>query len=643
MRAEHDSYRPIASYGVIGNLRTAVLVGHDGSLDWACLPEMDSPSAFGALLDRRKGGRFGLAPTAPFRSRQRYRDDSNVLETRFETGTGRAVVIDFMPLEGPLAKPDRCRCASEVHRVVVAEAGEIEMEGVWAPRLDYARGATRITRRRGGFLATAGDARLGLAASGGEARLDDDEGGPAVRLSLRLRAGESAVVVTAWGGVPRPDVARSLEALEVTESSWRAWVSEGRARGRGWAKPHSALVTRSELAMKLLTYADTGAIAAAPTTSLPEWIGGVRNWDYRFSWVRDSSLTAQALLALGHPEDAEAFLEWVDEASAVQQAEHRSLRILYSLRGETAFEEQELSHLEGYRRSVPVRIGNAAADQVQLDVYGEILSAAYELARREAVRALRPLWGFLAGIADAACERWREPDQGIWEVRTEPRHFVHSKIMCWVALDRALRLTRYGLRGDARRWAEQRDAIRRAVLSEGFDADLGSFVQYFGARHVDAAALLVPLHEFLPFDDPRVQGTLARVERDLCEGELTWRYHADDGLPGPEGAFGLATYWRIANHAGSGRAREAAALFDAMSRRANHLGLMAEQYDPRGEALGNFPQAFTHIGVVNAALYLAYAEGRHPEVPPLGTRSAREEEEREDAAAAGDAPQPPAP
>jgi GH15 family glucan-1,4-alpha-glucosidase len=616
IRVRIDEHRPISEYAAVGNLRTTLLVDADGSVDWACLPELDAPSVFAALLDRRRGGRFAVG-IAGGRSTQRYRDDTNVLETRLESASGRLCIVDFMPLVGPLSRPARCRTAPELHRVLVCEEGEAEVAAVWAPRLDYARGITRIAARERGFVAERGDARLGLAASGGTAELRDDGDGPAVHHAVRLRKGERAVLVTGWGGVPRAEVGRSSELLEKTAASWRAWVEEGRRAGRSWAQPHEPLVTRSELAMKLLVHPDSGAIAAAATTSLPEWIGSVRNWDYRFAWLRDTSLTAQALLALGHPQEAHAFLTWAEEVASLRESPEHALQILHPLRGESDGEEHELEHLEGYRGSRPVRIGNAARHQVQHDALGEILSAAHELTRRG--EDVAPALGtFLGTVADAACAHWRRPDSGIWELRTEPRHFVHSKLMCWVALDRALRLPRGGLRGDVRRWAAERDAIARAILEEGFDPEVGAFVQYFGAKHVDAANLLIPVHGLLPFDDPRVLGTLARVERDLSAGELTWRYDAEDGLPGPEGAFGLATYWRAVNLAGCGRTEEAKELVEAMNRHANHVGLLAEQYAADGAALGNFPQAFTHIGVVNASLYVAHAEGRHRGVPPLG-------------------------
>jgi GH15 family glucan-1,4-alpha-glucosidase len=404
--------------------------------------------------------------------------------------------------------------------------------------------------------------------------------------------------------------------------TWRDWVRQGDAERRHeWAGGLRPQLARSELALKLLIHADTGAIAAAPTTSLPETIGGVRNWDYRFTWIRDASLTAQALMTLGHHQEATEFLLWVEHVSEARASRDSGIQIMYGLRGESELPEAELPHLEGYRGSRPVRIGNAAHSQLQLDIYGELLDSAYELARR-GVELDGSLPGFLQAVADRAAGAWHRTDSGIWEVRGEPRHFVYSKLMAWVALDRASHLAdRHSLPGDAARWRQERDRLRDDVLERGYNPEVGAFVQSYGSTELDAANLLIPLHELLPFDDPRVQGTIDRTLEQLTENGLVYRYRADDGLPGKEGTFGLCTYWLVDALALSGRLDEAWEIFEGMTGRANDLGLFAEQIDAEsGEFLGNFPQAFTHVGLINSALYLAYAEGRQiPEPAPIGT------------------------
>jgi GH15 family glucan-1,4-alpha-glucosidase len=377
---------------------------------------------------------------------------------------------------------------------------------------------------------------------------------------------------------------------------------------------------RSGLALKLLTHAHTGALAAAATTSLPEEIGGLRNWDYRYTWIRDAAFTVQALLALRHRAEALGFLEWVGK---VQEP----LQVMYGLHGETELPEIELTHLAGYRGSRPVRIGNGAAKQQQLDIYGELMGAAYELLRWGA-RIDAKVWRLLREIVDLAIAKWKEPDYSIWEVRGGPRQFVYSKLMVWVALDRAIQLAkRFRLNGPVATWRRVRDEVRQAVLTEGYDAQVGAFVQSFGSKALDVANLLIPIMGFLPFDDPRVQGTIDRTLERLIDNGLVYRYLTDDGLPGGEGAFGLATFWLVDVLALSGRIDEAQQFMEGMARRANHLGLFSEEFDPKtGEFLGNFPQAFTHTGFVNAAVYLSHAQGGRPAArAPMGTEEHRQE------------------
>lgn len=620
-----ERYKPIEAYGVIGNLRTVALVGLDGSIDWCCLPELDSPSVFAAILDDAKGGRFRVSPAGPYQSRQRYLDNTNVLETHFETDEGKLVVTDFMPLLASIIGADDPHTSPTIHRLVHCEAGEVEVEVVWAPRFDYARASMQIEKRGSLFLARgSGECMILGGLPLGSARIIEDHG-PVLHLRVRLRAGERLPLLTRYRAErARVDVEASIATLERTTGIWREWVNSGgeetqeQAFGGRWRKQ----VVRSALVLKLLTHPDSGAIAAAPTTSLPEEVGGVRNWDYRYSWIRDSAFTAQALFGLGYQAEALDFLQWAEHAAMGGGEELLDLQIMYGLHGETDLREKVLDHLEGYKASRPVRIGNGAAKQQQHDIYGELFSAAYELVRFGG-ELDASLLTFLSAVADRACAVWREPDYGIWEVRGGPRHFVYSKVMCWVALDRAVSMAKhFGLEGDVGQWRRERDAIHRTVIEEGFDEKRGAFVQSFGSKDLDASNLLIPVVGFLPFDDPRIQSTIDRTLEELTDGGVVYRYHAEDGLPGGEGAFGLTTFWMIDALTLSGRREKALELFEGIAARANHVGLYAEEFDPRsGAFLGNFPQGFSHIGFINSALYLARSEGHPARGPaPIGSR-----------------------
>lgn len=627
-----STYKPISDYGAIGDLHATALVGRDGSIDWCCFPELDDGSVFAALLDVEKGGCFALRCVSPYRTEQQYIEGTNVLETVFETGSGRLRVVDFMPLRGSIVGMQAPPTTPRIYRFLECLAGEVEVAFEWSPRFDYARAETTIVEHGRGFLARGGDEHmiLGGVPEAAVTGIVDDGHGPALRGRFSLSAGERQPLVARYGSKA---VHTSTEfcqaALEDTIRAWRDWSQSSEMDDRFAEKWHDAL-SRSGLVLKLLTHPSSGAIAAAPTTSLPEEIGGVRNWDYRYSWIRDASFTAQALVALGHEAEAVDFINWAERVSMAKQEEQEaafSLQIMYGLHGETELPEVELDHLEGYRGSRPVRIGNAAAEQRQLDIYGELLSAAYELTRIGG-RLDASLKSFLTFVADEAAAVWDQPDYGIWEVRGGPQHFVHSKVMAWVALDRAIAIDKkMGLPGDADRWARERDAIHRAVLTEGYDEEIGAFVQAFGSKALDAANLVIPMMEFLPPDDPRVQGTIDRTLDELTEEGLVYRYLTDDGLPGHEGAFGLTTFWMVDALALSGRLDEAREIFQKMVNRANHLGLYAEEIDPRtGQFLGNFPQGFTHIGLINSALYLARAQQQRRQEPaPLGSRQHSEE------------------
>ena len=649
MTRASGGYPAIADHGAIGNLRTVALVALDGTIDWCCLPALSSPSAFGSLLDRRRGGHFRVAPARYSRSRQQYRGDTCILETTFEGEHGALVVTDFMPLRGTIIGANDPDTEPSIYRVLHCLGGEVEVEVEWAPRFDYARTVPRIHRLDGGFLAESEAERMVL---GGvptaDAAVEDGGEGPVLRGRFRMRAGERRVLVARYAADDREHAPRevhpgvtledAVQRLRETAETWGAWAHDNEERPtQDWAGEWSSLVTRSELTLKMLTHPDTGAIAAAATTSLPEDVGGVRNWDYRYSWVRDSSFVVQALHSLGHSAEAYDYLEFLQRACR-QGADGEwegALQIMYGLHGETDLGEKELDHLEGYRGSRPVRIGNAAAGQRQHDTYGELMDSAFELVRRgETLKDAD--WDFLCQVADAACRGWRRPDSGIWEMRGPELHFVHSKVMLWVAFDRAVRLAECGeLTGDVAGWREIRDVLCELVLRRGYNRELGSFVQSFGSDAIDASALRFPVQEFIAADDPRMLGTIDRVLERLTENGLVYRYRVDDALPGGEGAFGLCTFWLVDALTLAGRTDEALGIFEGMMARANHVGLYSEQIDPRtGEFLGNFPQAFTHLGVVNSMLYLARAQGRplpaHARLVGAGDGgSPRETEQRE--------------
>ena len=622
-----NDYQPISSYGIIGNLKTVALISKKGSIDWCCFPRMDSPSVFASILDARKGGFFRIAPAEGDTGVQEYIGDTNVLKTRFRTAGAVLSVTDFMPLEGDINGRNESFSPPEIHRLLECEGEETEVEVLWIPRFDYARNIPVIEKISGGWIARSGRDMLSIAGLENEELIKDDSG-PVIRSRFSLSPNQRKAVVLRWGSEDcTADAEKTVFALSAALKTWKDWAHrEGIVEKRVWAGDQSHMVNRSALVFKLMNISDTGSIAAAPTTSLPEEIGGVRNWDYRYAWIRDAAMTAQALISIGHEAEAVDLLRWFEEVSKSCASCKRELQIMYGLHGEDKLTEYQLDHLEGYKGSRPVNIGNEAYSQFQLEVYGELVSTAYELARR-GHEFLEEISDFIVWIADHVAEVWERPDYGIWEVRGEPRHFVYSKVMAWVALDRALLLARhYGLKGNVELWQARQEEIREQILRKGFDEELNAFVQSYGSKEMDAANLRLPLVEFLPADDPKIQGTVNRTMEELMSGCLIRRYISDDGLPGEEGAFGLCTFWLVDVLALSGRIDEAERIFNKIVEYSNHLGLFPEQFDPEtGEFLGNFPQAFTHIGLINSTLYLAYAKGL--EVPvhdPIGTPEHRE-------------------
>jgi GH15 family glucan-1,4-alpha-glucosidase len=616
-------YKAISDYGIIGNLRSVALISKDGSIDWCCLPKMDSPSVFASILDAHQGGFCKISPADGGVGTQKYIGDTNVLKTQFHLKDGSFSIIDFMPLEGDINGRNGSNAPPEIHRLLECHNGSVEVEVIWAPRLDYARKKTLIEKSATGWIAHCGHDILSIEGLENEEPAEDNYGA-FLRARFRLDAGDSKAIVICWGSNnnPRRDISKTINALETTLKTWNDWAHrEGLVNKRVWAGEQSRMVTRSALVFKLMNMADTGSIAAAPTTSLPEHIGGIRNWDYRYSWIRDAAMTAQALISIGHEAEAVDLLHWFEDVSKTCKECNRELRIMYGLHGENDLEEYELEHLEGYKGSKPVNIGNGAFDQFQLEVYGELVSTAYELAHR-GHQFSQEIAKFIAWVADHVVDVWERPDYGIWEVRGEPRHFVYSKVMAWVALDRALLLAKhYGLEGDTDRWKTEMERIREEVMKKGFDKKLNTFVQSYDSKEMDAANLRISLMEFLPATDPRIQGTVNRIMEDLMENDLVYRYISDDGLPGEEGAFGLCTFWLVDVLALSNRVDEAERIYNNIIDHSNHLGLFAEQIDPEtGEFLGNFPQAFTHIGLINSTLYLSYARGLEiPEHDPVGT------------------------
>ncbi len=615
----NSDYKPIADYGVVGNCRSVALVGKDGSVDWCCFPHLDGPSQFAAILDKKKGGRFSVSIDNVERTEQFYRGDSNVLETVLRGQNGEITINDFMPMSGDLNGKGRSQAEPELHRVISCVEGNEPVLVEWAPRFDYARAKMEIYKDNQVWVARGGSEVMCFwGIENGE--IVYDEFGPLLKANIKIVKGERISIGCCYGSDQKSYALEdTLNFLDQTIRIWESWAHrEGVVHNEDWAGRWYLMVVRSELVLKMLSHADTGAIAAALTTSLPELIGGVRNWDYRYAWIRDASITAQALVAVGHPAEGIQFIEWLEEMAAEQLSR---LQVMYGIHGRTDMQETILSHLEGYRSSRPVRVGNAAASQLQLETYGELISMGYELARRG--HRLKPqIWIFLQKIADYISEIWIRPDHGIWEERGEPRHFTYSKVMCWVALDRAVRLANeFGMEGDSERWVQTALKIHKQVLEHGFNREIGSFTAAFDSTELDAATLRLPILEFLPPDDKRVQGTINHIMERLFKNGLVYRYRFDDGLPGEEGAFGLCTFWLVDALALCGRLDEAHRIMEKIVLRANHLGLFSEEFDPgTGDLLGNFPQAFTHVGLINSTLYLAYAEGRPiPEHALIGT------------------------
>jgi GH15 family glucan-1,4-alpha-glucosidase len=596
-------YLPIAEHGLIGDLHTVALVGSNGTIDWLCWSRFDSPSVFGAILDADRGGYWRIAPDGgAVSSRQLYLPDTNVLLTRFSGSGGVAEVADFMPVS--TAEPYR----PQLIRRVTAVKGTVPLVMDLQPRFDYGRARHTLTVHDTGATFRSPDLCLALAAV-----VPLEASGTGVSARLRLEQGQTATFVlsqAAPGDSPaQVDEADMAGQFEAVVRWWRSWIARSRYRGR-WRE----MVHRSALTLKLLTYHPTGAIVAAATMGLPEQLGGERNWDYRYTWIRDAAFSLYALLRLGFTDEAAAFMGWLvarfaDRAGAGNPA--APLQIVYGIDGRQDLTERTLDHLAGYRQSAPVRVGNGAATQLQLDIYGELIDSVYLFNKYKPIH--HQAWVDIAGIVDWVCEHWDQPDEGIWETRGGRQRFTYSRLMSWVAVERGLRMARQrGLPADEQRWRAARDAIYQRIMERCWSGQRQAFAQQEGGDVLDASVLLMPMVKFIAGDDPRWLSTLEAIEAELVSDSLVYRYDpaaSPDGLRGAEGTFSICSFWWVEALTRAGRLDEAQLAFEKMLTYANHVGLYAEEIGPDGEALGNFPQAFTHLALISCAFNLDRALG----------------------------------
>ncbi|MFF4603109.1 glycoside hydrolase family 15 protein [Streptomyces sp. NPDC001339] len=619
-KADAPRYPPIAEHGLIGDMRTAALVGTNGTIDWYCCTRFDRPSVFAAILDAERGGAFELAPDVPARTKQFYFPDTNILITRFFADHGVGEVQDFMPIVGDSREADRHRLI----RRVLCVRGALPFTARVAPRFDYGRQAHTVRCRQGHTVFESAELSLALTSS-----VPVEIDGPDAWSSFKLHEGESAVFALdriGEGVEPRVCAVREAEEqFSATVRYWRGWLSQSRYRGR-WRE----MVHRSALTLKLLTYAPTGAIVAAPTTSLPEQIGGERNWDYRYVWVRDAAFCIYALLRLGFTDEAKAFVHFLSgvicrdcgaacgagagsgAGAGAGSGTGSPLQIMYRIDGRSELPESELSHLEGHLGSAPVRIGNNAVHQLQLDIYGALIDSLY-LYDKWGEPLSSDEWDTIVGLVDWVCDNWDQPDEGIWETRGRTQKFLYSQLMCWVAIERAMRIAGHrGLPADMLRWGRARDTIYRRIMERGWSAERKAFVQHEGDDVLDAAVLMMPLAKFISPTDPKWLSTLDALGADLVSDSLVYRYdpsRSPDGLRGEEGTFSICSFWYVEALSRAGRVDEARLAFEKMLTYANHLGLYAEEIGRTGEQMGNFPQAFTHLALISAAFNLDRALG----------------------------------
>jgi len=583
----------LEDYALVGDTQTAALIGKNGSIDWLCLPRFDSPACFAALLGDKRNGYWSIAPAeTPKHVERRYRDGSLVLETTFTCPSGSVVLTDAMLLDS-----DRNRML----RTVTGLSGSVALHMEYVVRFDYGSIVPWVRRTERGLLAVAGPDALLLASD-----VETHPEGLSTVADFTVASGRQVVFELTYfpSEQPWPDARSHEGALGATEASWKKWSQAGTYDG-----PYHAIVERSLLTLRALTFANTGGIVAAPTTSLPEQIGGVRNWDYRYCWLRDATFVLYALMAAGYSQAASDWRAWL--LRAVAGSPH-DLQIVYGIRGTRRLPELELPWLAGYEQSKPVRIGNDAHGQFQLDVYGEVIDLLFA-AHRFGIASTDDEWELAKQIVSVVEERWAEPDRGIWEIRGDPQHFTHSKVMAWVALDRVVHaVEQHGYDGPIERWRSVRDAIHAQVCTQAYDEGRKTFTQYYGSRELDASTLMIPLVGFLPKDDPRVIGTIAAIERELTYDGLVMRYTQGtpgtaDGLPPGEGAFLACSFWLVDCFALVGRKDDATALFERLIALCNDVGLLSEEYDQRlKRQVGNFPQAFSHLGLINSAFNLSH-------------------------------------
>jgi GH15 family glucan-1,4-alpha-glucosidase len=605
-----DRYPNISDHGLIGDLQTAALVSTDGTVDWFCCPRFDSPSVFASLLDADKGGYFRISPaTKDYVSKQLYFPDTAMLITRFMTKDGVGEVTDFMPVAG--------RQVTDRHRLVrqfKVVRGSMTFVAEIRPRFDYGRAPHTLEPRPDGLIFRSGQMHLTLSPTGTR-RPGEHEGltvepmGDDVRLTLALREGESGgMVLESMGGEPhRVQPAELQQMIDDTASFWRNWVHQSTYRGR-WRE----IVSRSAMTLKLMTYAPSGALVAAPTAGLPELTGGERNWDYRYTWIRDASFSVYALLGLGYVGEAAAFGQWVRDRLVEHGGNGNGaspMKIMYRVDGTSDLTEEILDHFEGWRGSRPVRIGNGAADQLQLDIYGEALDAVAKIDSRGLQPAYQG-WQAVANVIDWLCEHWDQPDEGVWETRGGRKNFTYGRVQSWVALDRAIRIAEgRGRPADINKWRTARDAIYRQVMTKGWNPKRQAFTQHYDTDVLDSSLLMMPLMGFVSPFDPMWLQTLSAMDAELVSDSLVYRYNpsaSPDGLQGSEGTFSLCTFWYVDALARSGRLDDAELVFEKMQTYANHLGLYSEEIGATGEQLGNFPQAFSHLALITAAVNLDY-------------------------------------
>ncbi len=591
------SYQPIENYGIIGDLHTIALVGMNGSIDFMCFPRFDSPSIFAAILDEHKGGRFQISPLRDeARHKQIYLPDSNILLTRFLFDDGVSEISDFMPFDD-----EQHTHAHDLIRRAKTIRGEIHYRLVFAPKFDYGRSSHRI--EEGENVVTFIPEKKSLSPVRLRIAIPYSIQNGELTAEFALHSGESASFVMEQvrrnHDAPSQSPDYVSDSFKTTLNFWRRWIGQSKYRGR-WAE----MVNRSALLLKLLTYKPTGSIVAAPTFGLPELIGGGRNWDYRYTWIRDASFTLYGLIRLGYTEEAAAFMKWI-EARCNELGPDGSLQIMYGIDGHHELTEEELGHFEGYRKSSPVRVGNGAYNQLQLDIYGELMDAVY-LYNKHGAPISHDLWKNLVRLLNWVCEHWHEKDEGIWEVRGGRQEFLYSRVMCWVALDRGVRLaTKQSFPAPLDKWLACRDRIYKDVFDNFWNDERRAFMQYKGADALDASNLLMPLVRFISPIDPRWLSTLDAIGKNLVYDSLVYRYQvgsgAPDGLLGEEGTFSMCSFWYVECLSRSRDIEKARYYFEKMLGYANHLGLYAEELGPRAEHLGNFPQAFTHLGLISAA------------------------------------------